>query len=408
MDYKKAYNKALERAREFYNSKDSSATMKLVSLNIFPELVELRESEDERIRVRDFMMKQFFRPISPDLADALADAIIEVEKTVLNKKQKEQKPAECDEEERRRRMCIAAVNIAASAKGGLLHSEASECLAWLEEQKDKNCLACDQHLMGYIAGRKVTEEEKQKEKAMDESDKIAAAYQLGRSDERKQKEQKPVEHLSVRDEFDLDGNPKQKPVEKQDYSGLNDLERAILRGFLCAGVENVPVTIIKETAQDCLAQVKPVEWSEKHIADVFEKVGLSKIVREQGNDELTNAVQSAMIELSKGNSKEWSEENEAMRDNILRVLQCFVGTSECETNPSLSTTYPLYQREMDWLKSLRPQKKEDLPKWKPSEEQMKALELVVNFLKPRKDTYEPKKVNALESLYNDLKKLMED
>ncbi len=36
-------------------------------------------------------------------------------------------------------------------------------LAWLEEQKDKNCLACDQHLKGYIAGRKVTEEEKQKE-----------------------------------------------------------------------------------------------------------------------------------------------------------------------------------------------------------------------------------------------------
>jgi len=67
------------------------------------------------------------------------------------------------EDERIRKMCIGAVNIAASAEGGLLHSEASECLAWLEEQKDKNCLACDQHLKGYIAGRKVTEEEKQKE-----------------------------------------------------------------------------------------------------------------------------------------------------------------------------------------------------------------------------------------------------
>jgi len=36
-------------------------------------------------------------------------------------------------------------------------------LAWLEKQKDINCLACDQHLKGYLAGRKVTEEEKQKE-----------------------------------------------------------------------------------------------------------------------------------------------------------------------------------------------------------------------------------------------------
>ena len=60
---------------------------------------------------------------------------------------------------------------------------------------------------------------------------------------------------------------------------------------------------------------------------------------------------------------EWSEEDEAMRDNILRCLQCFVGNAECESNPSLSTSYPLYQREIDWLKSLRPQKKEDLPKW---------------------------------------------
>lgn len=57
---------------------------------------------------------------------------------------------------------------------------------------------------------------------------------------------------------------------------------------------------------------KPAEWSERYIADVFENVGLAKIVREQGNDELTNAVQSAMIELSKGNKQEWSEEDERM------------------------------------------------------------------------------------------------
>ncbi|MBO4550859.1 MAG: hypothetical protein J5733_09025, partial [Bacteroidaceae bacterium] len=46
-----------------------------------------------------------------------------------------------------------------------------------------------------------------------------------------------------------------KFTEKQDYSSLNDLERAIHRGFLCAGVENVPVTIIKETAQECLTHL---------------------------------------------------------------------------------------------------------------------------------------------------------
>ena len=42
----------------------------------------------------------------------------------------------------------------------------------------------------------------------------------------------------------------------EDYSGMTDLERAIHRGFLCAGVVNVPRTIIEETAKDCLAQMK--------------------------------------------------------------------------------------------------------------------------------------------------------
>jgi len=107
MDYEKAYKEALERARQLRKDVNQTGMTTLLE-EVFPEL---RESEDERIR----------------------------------------------------KMCIGAVNIAASAEGGLLHSEASECLAWLEEQKDKNCLACDQHLKGYIAGRKATEEEKQKE-----------------------------------------------------------------------------------------------------------------------------------------------------------------------------------------------------------------------------------------------------
>ena len=61
----------------------------------------------------------------------------------------------------------------------------------------------------------------------------------------------------------LEKQKEQKFTEKQDYSDLTDLERAIHRGFLVVGVENVPVTIIKETAQDCLAWMKPAEWSEE-------------------------------------------------------------------------------------------------------------------------------------------------
>lgn len=75
----------------------------------------------------------------------------------------------------------------------------------------------------------------------------------------------------------LEKQKEQKPAEKQDYSGLNDLECAILRGFLAAGVENVPIGIIKETAKDCLTLIeqKPAEWSEeekKHLYNAIEAV----------------------------------------------------------------------------------------------------------------------------------------
>ncbi len=112
---------------------------------------------------------------------------------------------------------------------------------------------------------------------------------------------------------------------------------------------------------------------------------------------------------------EWSEEDEAMRDNILRLLSCFVGTVECDSDPSLSSSYPAYQREMDWLKSLHPQYHGDVTmteaykmgleagkasSWKPSEEQMKALQ--------RASTNEylsAKQFDILVSLYEQLKKL---
>ena len=197
------------------------------------------------------------------------------------------------EDERIRKMCITAVNIAASSDGGLLHSEASECLAWLEEQKDKNCLACDQHLKGYIAGRKVTEEEKQKEQKPVEwteltwkdivelegiINNVHYDFSAGIGQESFGKE--VLERFrNKKDDAEVDAC-EQKPAETQNYSGLNDLERAIHRGFLCAGVENVPVTIIKETAQDCLAHL-PAEWSEEDEKKIH---FLSRLIDFQVND----------------------------------------------------------------------------------------------------------------------------
>ena len=65
------------------------------------------------------------------------------------------------EDERIRKELIEAIE-----KGRVFDIDkevADRWIAWLEKQKDKDCLACDQHLKGYLAGRKVTKEEEQKE-----------------------------------------------------------------------------------------------------------------------------------------------------------------------------------------------------------------------------------------------------
>lgn len=131
----------------------------------------------------------------------------------------------------------------------------------------------------------------------------------------------------------------QKFTEKQDYSDLTDLERAIHRGFLVVGVENVPVTIIKETTQDCLAQMKQQKGA-------------------NGNEkEIPN----------KQKPTEWSEEDEEMRGTCIDLLEHF-------PRPSGEVIGP-WKDCIAWLKSLRPPQycencklKRSIENWKPSDQ----------------------------------------
>lgn len=112
IDYEKKYNEALSTAKKLYNeAKSNEYTSDMEDYErIFPEL---RESEDERIR-----------------------------KIIV--------------------LALIASEAELSAFYSTHNITRKECTDWLEKQKDINCLACEQHLKGYIAGRKVTEEEKQK------------------------------------------------------------------------------------------------------------------------------------------------------------------------------------------------------------------------------------------------------
>jgi len=146
----------------------------------------------------------------------------------------------------------------------------------------------------------------------------------------------------------------------------------------------------------CTIEQKPTGWSEKLIADVFEMVGLAKIVREQENDALTRALQSAMIELAKYSvvpqiRQEWSEEDEYCRHQLIVFCEnCMVqdaGAKRCA----------------HWLKSLRPQNT-----WKPCDEQMDALNYVVNLMaSSERPTENDLYYNILKSLRQQLKKLRE-
>ena len=114
-------------------------------------------------------------------------------------------------------------------------------------------------------------------------------------------------------------------------------------------------------------QVQKSAWSEKYIADVFEKVGLAKIVREQSNDNLTIALQSAMIELSKFTpqpKQKWSEEDETKIKSIIALLK----------NPAVCTmdgNKGIIDASIKYLKSLKyrvqPQPKQE---WSEEDEEM--------------------------------------
>ena len=235
MDYEKKYNEALEDMRVIYPNLKGDA--KLAVEHAFPEL---RESEDEMIR-------KAIRCYVEDMPDSY----------------------------------------------GFAHGIGkADMLAWLEKQKDR-CLFCDQHLKGYLAGRKVTEEEKQKEtKGLDVTDFCQPIH--------------PDIAKVLPDVIDelTWGDEKQKDKCKDCPSRGNT--HSYLKGY-----------------EDGQKEQKPAEWS---------------------------------------------EEDERMMKCCLIAINHYEKT--CNIGDHLPTKFNIegYLTSVDkvksWLKSLRPQKKEDLPRWK--------------------------------------------
>lgn len=445
MDYEKKYKEALEDMRAIYPNLKGDA--KLAVEHAFPEL---RESEDERIR------KEIIHYILYD-----ANGVSEEQEHMwiaYLEKQKEQRPELYYDKEldiaAREFYLSGGANSPVDSTGLVPIVRMAEFGAtWMKErmQKDQKhpdgCFTCDEYKKGYEEGRrngftagynKAIKEVEQKEQKPNIELIQKSWYMEGYHDRKFNKEPKWIIKTGEGGPR-YEENPKYgQHIEKQDYSGLTELERAIHRGFLCAGVENVPVNIIKETAQDCLAHL-PAEWSDdfdKEVENIhkrYPEVSYAKLTRiayhfskwanrckdiewsEEDEkiyafiyDFFENCWWSTAWDISREQAlkmlkslrpikQEWSEEDETIRQKLIHFI----------SSPNLEGFMLASDERMfvSWLKSLHPMPKvavTDGHLWKPSEEQMYSLGTVV---KGSGDCAVGSVGYNLKELYEQLKKL---
>ena len=93
-------------------------------------------------------------------------------------------------------------------------------------------------------------------------------------------------------------------------------------------------------------------------------------------------------------TKEWSEEDES---HIRYLIECL---EHCKKGVALTMTTSTAQEYIDWLKSLRPQNT-----WKPSDEQIKALNYVVNLMASSES---PKENDYYYNVFKDLREQLKN
>ena len=190
-----------------------------------------------------------------------------------------------------------------------------------------------------------------------------------------------------------------KKVELQDYSCLTDLERAIHRGFLSAGVENVPVTIIKETANECKRIANEnanAEWSDED--ESFYDSIMCEVVKEgmHPTPEQANWFKSLPERFNFQPKQEWSDEDKKDVAHIIRILD------DCYAYGRHDLSKTDHENLVNKLKSLRPQ-----PHWKPSNAQINYLGAAVIEAQRRHNESVNgfPRYHALKELYEQLLKL---
>ena len=170
--------------------------------------------------------------------------------------------------------------------------------------------------------------------------------------EEKQKEQKPNIEICLH-------SIKSKSYKETGYPSVtrfvyNKSDEKFIRD--CANI--LKANDYEQSAERLLSMIeqKPAEWSDTNEL-VFQDI--CKHLKEEGYGGWVVLLEALKSGEFSNHNAEWSEEDEKRLDAVIELLE---NTSAIHPNYS-------HRKLIIWLKSLRPQ-----PHWKPSEEQMKALE----------------------------------
>lgn len=135
--------------------------------------------------------------------------------------------------------------------------------------------------------------------------------------------------------------------------------------------------------------IKPAVWSEEDKA--FLKVAIA-ICNRYSHKDIADWLKSLSERFNLQPKQEWSEEDEKELDCIINILDRLGYEEFCKSSRDQDIEEErFYYKEIQFLKRLKSLR----PSWKPSEEQMKALEAATVRYQS----------TGLESLYEDLKKL---
>lgn len=173
-----------------------------------------------------------------------------------------------------------------------------------------------------------------------------------------------------------------------------------VRSFWTDHKEKLPQVSRWVTYLEKQKEQKPAEWSKQQVVNAltsmlneritpFHQKSLDGTIGDKEKMfmdalvEMRSFINSPSFDIGKENSAEWSEEDE---DNRLAINKAIWEYDEFSQGDAIKL--------INWLKSLH-------PSWKPSEEQMRALNKVVNGEVLLTTQHE-----SLESLYEQLKKLM--